>query len=378
MLDAEGRGRMLAQRAIGDDRNLAPLPSGLRVITQDPLCAEVPLSSLNSWITPNERYFIRSHFPVPRLDLSAWRLVVEGDVDRPSSWTFPELRTLAEQKVVSTMECAGNSRNSVQPPAEGVKWTNGALGTARWSGVSLGEVLTRAGVRATAKEVVFEGADHGNETGASEEINYAMSVPLEKALEPDTLLAYQMNGEPLSTDHGYPVRVIVPDWYGMASVKWVTRVQVIGHSFQGFFRTRPYVFIHEGDDPSAPKTPVTRLLVKSLITWPKEGSTLPPGRHTLRGVAWSGEGQVTRVEVCHGPVDDDRHATEWEPATILEPRAAHAWVCWEHSMDFTRPGYYVVRARATDERGNVQPLRADWNFRGVGTNSVHAIPVIVR
>jgi DMSO/TMAO reductase YedYZ molybdopterin-dependent catalytic subunit len=356
----------------------ARVSGALEIITEEPLCAEVPLSALDTWITPSDRYFIRSHFPVPVLKAENWRLIVEGDVERRVVLGFSELRGLAHRRITATMECAGNSRAAVQPPAEGVPWGNGALGTARWSGVSLAEVLALASPRVTAREVMFEGADRGSEPEVSGELPFAMSVPLEKALEPDTLLAWEMNGEPLTPSHGYPVRAIVPDWYGMASVKWITRIEVLSSPFEGFFRTHPYVFIHEGDDPAAPRKPVTRLLVKSLITSPKEGSVLPPGRHLLRGVAWSGEGPIVRVQVSQSPVGGDDRPELWTDATILAPRAAHTWVRWEHPVELRRPGYYLMRARATDDRGNVQPLRADWNFRGVGTNSIHPLPLIVR
>lgn len=362
---------------VGAPPRPAPFP-GLRVVTREPLCAETPLSELDSWITPTERYFVRSHFAVPQVDAATWRLVVDGEVDHPLELSFDDLRREQTRQVVTTMECAGNGRSSVYPPAEGVRWTQGALGTARWTGVSLWDVLAKADIRPTAIEAVFEGADHGREAGVPEELTYAMSVPIVKAEHPDTLLAIEMNGEPLTAAHGFPVRVIVPGWYGMASVKWVTRISLIDHSFRGYFRTRPYTFIHEGDDPNVLRKPVTSLQVKSVITWPSEGATVPPGRLVIRGAAWSGGVAVAKVEVAVGLPEDSGGDAPWRTATILGPHTPHAWVRWELPVEFDRPGYFVLRTRATDERGDTQPLRADWNFRGVANNSTHAVPLIVR
>ncbi|MGI0131082.1 MAG: sulfite oxidase, partial [Thermoplasmata archaeon] len=354
-----------------------PFP-GLRVVTRDPVCAETPLTELDTWITPTERFFVRSHLPVPQLDAAAWRLSVVGEVDRGLELSLEDLRREPPRTVVTTMECAGNGRSSVYPPAEGVRWAQGALGTALWTGVSLWDVVKRAGIRPAAIEAVFEGADHGHEPGVPEELAYAMSVPIGKAEHPDTLLATEMNGEPLSPSHGFPVRVIVPGWYGMASVKWVTRVSLIDHSFRGYYRTQPYTFIHEGDDPKILRKPVTSLQVKSVITWPAEGASVRPGPLLVQGAAWSGGGVVRRVEVAVGMPADAGGDAPWRAATIVGPLTPHAWVRWELPIEFDRPGYFVLRSRATDERGDTQPLRAEWNFRGVANNSMHAVPLIVR
>jgi sulfite oxidase len=361
-----------------DEEPGAPRPAVLRTVTSAPFCAEIPLDRLDSWITPTDRFFVRSHFDVPTVDASTWRLRIDGEVDRPFEVSFEELRRKPTRTVVTTMECAGNGRSSVYPPAQGVRWHQGALGTARWTGVSLWEVLKSAEIRPTAIEAVFEGADHGREADVPEELTYAMSVPVVKAEHPDTLLAFEMNGEPLTPSHGFPVRVIVPDWYGMASVKWVTRISLIDHSFRGYYRTRPYTFIHEGDDPNVLRKPVTTLQVKSVVTWPAEGAVLPPGRHTIRGAAWSGGIPIQRVEVAIGLPEDQGGTATWVPAKLLGPETPHAWVRWEAEVEFARPGHFVLRTRATDERGDVQPLRADWNFRGVANNSMHAIPLIIR
>ncbi|MCI4326695.1 MAG: sulfite oxidase [Thermoplasmata archaeon] len=371
-------GRSPAAEASPEAPGLSEPSKGLTVVTKEPYCAETPLPELDTWVTPTERFFVRSHFPVPHLDVESWRLIVDGEVDHPLELSFADLMRERTRTVVTTMECAGNSRSSVYPPAQGVRWHHGALGTARWSGVSLWDVISKAEIRPAAIEAVFEGADHGREPGVPEELSYAMSVPIVKAEHPDTLLAFEMNGEPLTASHGFPVRVIVPGWYGMGSVKWVTRISLIDHSFRGFFRTKPYTFIHEGDDPDVLRKPVTSLQVKSVITWPPEGATVAPGRIVVRGAAWSGEAAISRVEVAVGLPDDSGEGGTWRPATLLGPETPHAWVRWEVPIDLERPGYFVLRCRATDERGDTQPLRAEWNFRGVANNSMHAVPLIVR
>jgi DMSO/TMAO reductase YedYZ molybdopterin-dependent catalytic subunit len=354
------------------------LSKELGVLTRDPLCAEPALTLLGDPITPTPRFFVRNHFPAPKLDLASWRLVIDGAVERPFSLSYEELVRIPRREVVALLECAGNSRSGVNPPTEGVRWSHGAVGTAQWSGVPLASVLERAGPKSGAKEVVFEGADRGWEPTVPEELQYAMSISIEKAMHEDTLLADRMNAAPLSVNHGFPVRAIVPDWYGMASVKWVTRLTVIDHAFQGHFRTQPYVYIHEGDPVEGPKTPVTVQRVKSLITWPGEGEAIPPGRCTVRGVAWSGHGAIARVELSVGPVDPAPSQETWLPTRLTGDPPLHGWTRWEGEIDLTRPGYYVLRVRATDVRGNAQPMLSQWNFRGVATNSVHQVPVIVR
>jgi sulfite oxidase len=354
------------------------LAPGLTKVMEAPLCAEPPLHTLSSWITGNDRFFVRSHFPIPTIDIATWRLAVEGEVQRPLLLRFDDLRGLKELEQVVTLECAGNSRSTIYPRTKGVRWQNGAVGTARWTGVPLRDILLKAGVNPAAKHVVLEGADHGAEPDVAEEISYAMSIPIEKAMDGSTLLAYAMNGEPLEPLHGFPVRAIVPGWYGMASVKWITRIQLLDREFDGFFRTGSYVFIAEGDDPHQPKTPVTSQRVKSLVTWPREDAHLPPGRHVVRGVAWAGEGTVDKVYVSTDAIDASDRKASWNEARLLEPRTPHAWVRWEYPVDLDQPGYYVIRARAVDAKGNTQPLHAPWNFRGVATNAVHAVAVVVR
>lgn len=352
------------------------LPLEIRAPTPDARCLEASLSSLEEEVTPTNRFFVRSHFAVPRIDPTRWRLVIDGEVERPLRLTLKDLQELPHRDLTSVLECAGNSRVTVRPKPEGVLWGHGAVSAARWRGVSLGPILASAGVKSSALEIVLEGADRGYEPGVAEELHYAMSIFIDKALDADTLLVDEMNGEPLSTSHGFPVRAVVPGWYGMASVKWLTRITLSAEPFQGYFRSRAYAYIREGDASGSPKPPVTSVKVKSLVTWPREGQVLAPGPHRLRGVAWSGDASIVRVDVSTGP--DTGGDGLWRPARLSPAPSRYSWSHWELFCDLPHPGFYVVRARATDERGNTQPVEAEWNFRGVGTNSIHCVPVEVR
>jgi len=349
----------------------------LNIRSQDPLCASASLSDLDDELTPTRHFFIRNHFAIPRLDPSSWALSVWGEVERPFMLRYEDLKGLPSKEVVCLLECAGNSRSTMQPPAEGVPWDHGAVGTARWRGVPVAAVLEQASLRPNATNVLFEGADFGKERTAPgvlapTEGTYAMSLPLEKALHPDTVLAYEMNGESLPAEHGYPVRLLVPGWYGMASVKWLVNIRVLSQPFRGFHENDYYVFVAEGESDTPIGQRVTTIRVKSLITWPGRGGLIPTGTHRIRGVAWSGQGAISQVEVS---TDNGRR---WHQAALQEPQSPYAWQRWEYQWEVRKPGFYLIRARATDAKGNTQPLQAQWNFRGYAVNSIHTVPVTVR
>jgi DMSO/TMAO reductase YedYZ molybdopterin-dependent catalytic subunit len=237
----------------------------------EPENLEFPFSSLNSAITPNEQFFVRSHFPVPKLDLKSWKLQVEGQVERCLEFGYEELTRLPARTVTMVMECAGNSRIFLSPKVGGLQWELGAVGNAEWTGVPLAAVLREAGVKAGAVEVVLEGADIGEikkEPVSPGKINYARGLPLAKALSPDVILAYRMNGEPLTPAHGYPLRAVVSGWYGMASVKWLTRILVIDRAFRGYFQTADYTFWERRDGLPIQLLPVGEVEVKAEIARP--------------------------------------------------------------------------------------------------------------
>ncbi len=346
-------------------------------LSEDPLCRESVLTSLDTWITPVERFYIRNHFSeIPAPDMSTWRLEINGEVRQPLSLSFDDLLALPARELAMTMECAGNSRSYVTPPAEGLTFRHGAVSTARWKGVPLSVILLdEARLKSTAREITFKGADHGEEEeeGIPLRIDYQRSLPLDKALHPDTILAYEMNGQPLPPAHGYPLRLIVPGWYGMASVKWLVNVHASAESFQGFFQKRRYVFINEGVESPASldRAPVTTLKVKSLITSPRHGEVIPQGPITIRGLAWSGQGEVRKVEVS------TEESNSWQEAKLIGESVPNTWRMWEHTWDAFQPGHYIIMVRATDSSGNTQPASIPWNFRGYANNSIHTIAVEV-
>src|SRR5271165_6772434 len=223
----------------------APRPKsvGLVIREKDPVNLETPFDQVDSYITPTELFYIRSHFTAPRLELAPYRLHVDGAVKNPFSLRYDQLRAMPSETRVATLECAGNSRVFLTPQVAGAQWELGAVGNAEWTGVPLRALLERAGLEDDACEIVLEGADRGTPTEEPMPpgpISYARSVPREKAVQPEVLIAYQMNGRDLSRDHGYPVRAIVPGHYGMASVKWLARIQAVREPFQGYWQTSDY------------------------------------------------------------------------------------------------------------------------------------------
>jgi DMSO/TMAO reductase YedYZ molybdopterin-dependent catalytic subunit len=267
-----------------------------KVVTAVPENSETPLESVRSWVTPNRLFFVRNHFEVPAIDLAGWRLRVEGCVERPTAWTWDDLIALPERTVFATVECAGNGRSFLQPKAHGVPWGAGAIGHAEWTGVPLRLVLEQAGIKPEAVEVLAEGCDQGTEADHPEVMSFARSLPLAKALHPDTLLATRMNGELLEPIHGHPVRLFVPGWYGVASVKWLKRLAVLDRPFTGYYQTMKYT-IQQRTSQGMETAIVQAMAVKSEIVRPRAGEVLGIGTNRLFGLAWAGEEAVARVEV---------------------------------------------------------------------------------
>lgn len=323
-----------------------------KIVTVEPENSETPLESQSSWVTPNRLFFVRNHFAPPEIDLDRWRLSIEGCVRRPREWTWQELEELPQRTVFATVECAGNGRSFLQPREAGVQWAAGAVGHAEWTGVPLRDVLEESGLQPQALEVLFQGADRGTEPDHPEPMYFERGLPLAKALHPDTLLALRMNGELLEPDHGFPVRLFVPGWYGVASVKWLRRIAVLDHHFAGYFQTTKYsIKQRRGDEletvvvgPMAPKSEVLR---------PRQGDVLKLGVNRIVGLAWAGEDAVARVEVS----TNDGH--DWQPAELIGPRAAYSWTLWETTWLVEAPGEYVLKARSVGESGETQPERHD-------------------
>lgn len=324
-----------------------------KIVTAYPENSETPLTSVAGWVTPNPLFFVRNHFDVPHLDRKTWRLRIEGLVERPLELTWDELTALPARSVFATVECAGNGRSFLQKREPGVQWGAGAIGHAEWTGVPLVRVLERAGLRPGALEVVFEGADRGSEPDHPEPMAFARSLPLKKALDPDTLLAYRMNGELLKPNHGFPVRLFVPGWYGVASVKWLRRVEVTDRPFRGYFQTKKYTYQRRTPGGAVETAIVGPMTVKSEILRPQSGAELGVGTNRAFGVAWAGEQAVAAVEVS---TDGGR---TWQPADLLGPRAPYSWTLWEYLWEVAEPGEYTLLARAVAADGTVQPARHD-------------------
>jgi DMSO/TMAO reductase YedYZ molybdopterin-dependent catalytic subunit len=331
---------------------------------------EMPLDGFTEWITPVERFFVRSHMFTPKVDAGAWRLRVGGQVRNPLTLDMAALRRFPRVELVSVLECAGNGRSFYRPRIAGMQWQYGGVGNGRWAGVRLADVLKKADLRPAAREILFNGADIP--VGAMPD--FTRSVPLEKALHPDTLLAYEMNGRPLPVSHGFPLRLVAPGWAGDGWVKWLTGIDALDREHDGFFMKtayrRPVRTVMPGTalDP-AQMVPVTSLRPKSVIASPVEGQMLAQGRAVVRGAAWAGESPVARVDVS---TDSGR---TWRPAELGRDQARYGWRLWEAAWQPAEAGSYVLMARAEDGRGERQPLAQDWNQSGYLWNVVHQVRV---
>lgn len=333
---------------------------------------ETPAHLLTSWLTPNDLFFVRSHFYTPSIQADAWRLRVDGDVGTTLELTLDDLRRLPSQTAVITLECAGNGRAFFDPPVAGVQWRKGAVGTARWTGVRLADLLQRAGVRSSARYVWLDGAD----VGIGKAPDFIRNLPMNKAMDADTLLAYEMNGEPLPLAHGFPLRAVVPAWEGAYSIKWLTRIQISDREHAGPFVQSGYRYPRYPVPPGsvvapADMVPLQGLPVKSLLTAPAADSVVPRGPVRISGFAWAGDEEVARVDVS---ADGGR---TWTVAQLGPDRARRAWRQFEHVWRPTGPGAFVVMSRATDTRGRAQPIVPDWNPSGYLWNAVDQVRVTV-
>jgi DMSO/TMAO reductase YedYZ molybdopterin-dependent catalytic subunit len=352
--------------------NKPDLSSGLIVREQDPLNLEMPFSSLNGFITPNESFYVRCHFPIPEVSAQEWRLKVEGEVEAPFELSYDELLGMESRTVAATLECAGNNRIFLEPKVKGVQWGLGAVGNASWTGVPLAALLERAKIKSGAVEVILEGADEGEVDKSPRlpgKISFCRSLPLSKA-RADVLLAYQMNNEKLSATHGFPLRAIVPGWYAMASVKWLRRIIVTDKPFNGFYQSLDYSY-WDRSGPLPTLAPLAEQQTKAEIARPENGETIAAdSSYRVHGAAWSGTGEITRVEVS---VDS---GITWRDANLLGEPVKNAWRLWEYEWQTpAKAGRHSIVARATDSRGVVQPVERSGDR---GTYMInHLLPVEV-
>jgi len=331
----------------------------------------MPMEVLRDDVTPPGLHYVLTHYDIPAVDASTWRLGVDGLVERELSIDLASLREMPRRTVRVTLECAGNGRAALDPRPVSQPWLTGAVGTADWTGVRLADLLADAGVRDDAVDVVFTGLDHGLERGVEQD--YQRGLPLAEALRDDVLVAYEMNGAPLPVQHGFPVRLVVPGWYGMAHVKWLGRITVLAEEFEGYqnlaYRLR--------QDPDEPGEPVTRIEPRALLAPPgfpdfmTRTRVMRPGTVLLEGRAWSGWAPVERVDVSS---DGGR---TWTEADLDEAPGEWAWRRFTFGWEAT-PGVHSLRARAHDATGRVQRVESEWNRGGFTNNADQGIPVVVR
>ncbi len=330
----------------------------------------MPLEALRYDVTPTGLHYLLVHFDIPAVDAVSWRLRVDGLVEHPLELSLDDLRSRPRTTLPVTLECAGNGRARLQPRPLSNPWLLEAIGTAEWTGTSLGPLLDEAGIRDEAVELVFTGADHGVQGGMEQD--YQRSLSIAEVHRPEVLLADEMNGAPLQPQHGFPLRLVVPGWYGMTSVKWLHRIEAVAEPFEGYQQARTYRYKTDADDPGIP---VSHIRVRALMTPPgipdffTRRRLVDAGRVTLHGRAWGGRAPIRRVEVG---VDGS-----WSEATLAASMGDWAWRGWTFAWDATL-GEHEVACRATDADGDAQPLEAPWNYGGMGNNSVQAIRVTVR
>ena len=344
----------------------------LIVRSENPQDLETPPELLDSWITPNDLFYVRSHMYTPKISIGDWRLQIDGGANSNLAMTLDDLRRLPRSMQTVTLECSGNGRAFYDPPIAGAQWEKGAVGNARWTGVRLSDVLHRAGVKPESKFLTIDGAD----TPMAKMPDFIRSIPMEKAMHPDTLLAYEMNGEPIPIPHGYPLRLIVPGWTGNNCVKWVTHLTLTDKPDEGFFMKtaykKPNIYVAPGGsaDPST-LVSLTALAVKSVITAPKDGAQFKPGPVTATGVAYAGEQDIVGVDIS-----TDLGRT-WKPAELGKDKARYAWRLWRYTWTASEPGSFLIMSRAKDSSGRVQPMVQDWNPSGYLWNVVDRVRVTI-
>ncbi len=334
----------------------------------------MPLEALRYPITPIGMHYVLVHFDIPQINAESYELQVDGRVRQQLSLTLEDLRSRPAVSMPVMMECAGSGRARLTPRPISAPWHDEAIGCAEWTGTPLRGILEQAGLHDDAVELLFTGRDRGIDQDVEQD--YQRSLPIEEALGDDVLLAYSMNGEPLPAPHGFPLRLIVPEWYGMASVKWLRSITAIAEPFEGVQQTALYRYRRSEEDSGSP---VTRKKPRALMAPPGIPEFLSRARHVraghtpVEGRAWSGCAAVRRVEFS---ADGGR---TWTDARLTPAVAEHGWTSWSYQWDANEPGDYELCVRATDAAGNTQPLDAAdaWNQGGYAVNAVQRVPVRV-
>jgi DMSO/TMAO reductase YedYZ molybdopterin-dependent catalytic subunit len=330
----------------------------------------MPLEAMRYDVTPTGLHYLVAHWDIPSVDPATWCLKVGGRVGEQLELTLDEVRARPVQTITVTLECAGNGRGWLRPRPVSVPWLDEGIGTAEWTGTPLRDLLTDAVLEPDAVQIVFHGADSG--VKGEEEQTYARSLTVADLMRPEVLLAYEMNGRPLEPQHGFPLRLVVPGWYGMASVKWLTAIEAVGEPFAGFQQAAAYRYQDDANDPGQP---IQRMRVRALMIPPgipdffSRRRFIDAGHVVLAGRAWSGNGPAQRVEVA---VDG-----EWADATLDPAIGDFAWRGWSFDWD-AESGEHELACRATDCAGVSQPLESSWNYQGMGNNAVQRVLITVR
>jgi DMSO/TMAO reductase YedYZ molybdopterin-dependent catalytic subunit len=325
----------------------------------DGLNFSAPLAQVSGTVVPSPLFFLRSNNPPPRLVPEEWRLRIDGRVRNPLTINLEILRALPNETREIWLECAGNSRRRFQPEGEGNQWDDQAVSNARFTGVPLRTLLEHAGVLDDAVEIVATGAD--DET-------FQRALPLDVALHPGVLLAWQMNGESIPPPNGGPARLLVPGWAGVASVKWPVRIEIVNTPFEGHWNVERYVML---DEDGRTVRRVREMPVKSVIAWPGEGEAIRAGSVTAYGFAWSGFGQIVKVEVS---LDGQK---SWSAARLSHGEGPLAWTRWEYPWTVSAVGKTILAVRATDSAGNTQPKSVGWNKFGYEMHAIVTREVLV-
>jgi DMSO/TMAO reductase YedYZ molybdopterin-dependent catalytic subunit len=332
----------------------------------------MPLEALHYAITPLGLHYLLIHFDIPSVDADAYELGVGGHVQKPLRLTLQDLKSRTATTLAVTLECAGNGRARLSPRPLSQPWLGEAVGTAEWTGTSLRSVLDEAGLKKEAAEVVFTGLDRGVQGGIEQFYERSLSLP--DAMRDEVLLVYEINGQPLPPQHGFPVRLIVPGWYGMTHVKWLRSITVTDRPFDGYQQATAYHFRTVQGESGAP---VTRMLPRALMVPPgvpdfmSRTRFVAPSMQVVEGRAWSGTAPIAGVDFSS---DGGR---SWSAAGLEDAPSPYAWRRWTARWDATRPGEYELCARASDSAGNVQPLEQSWNLEGVQNNAVQRVRVVV-
>jgi DMSO/TMAO reductase YedYZ molybdopterin-dependent catalytic subunit len=358
----------------GETRSIdVPGEEGMIVRSYRFLDLETPAEYFNTWITPVPHFFVRNHMHEPsELNPADWKLTIGGEVEKSVTPSLAELSKIDAHEVVNTLECAGNGRSLYRPQVPGVQWGKGAVSTARFSGPRLRDLLQRAGVKTTGKHVMFRGLDEV----PGKVPPFIRSIPMEKALDSDTIIATHMNGAGLTKHHGSPARALVPGWIGAASCKWITEIKVLEKEFDGNFMNPGYRFPNQPVKPGDAVKPedthvMTALNVKSAIFSPREGATVKGSKVSIHGTAWAGEAEIAKVEVSTDG------GTTWGVAKLGREQAHYAWRLWTYDWKTPKSGESIVMSRATDKGGRIQPALPLWNPSGYLYNAVDQVKIRV-